>query len=237
MDSTELRDQFRSGVLDQVEPFLWSEDDVYDYLNDAQKMFARLIGGLGDCTSNLTTINYTPATDWVSVSERILKFRDAYSVLPADGRPIEIINYEDLHTRRIRFDGRTGRPKYLITGMEADKARLYPFPDISGTIQLLIDRLPLKEVTDADQKLEVNAMHKTGLGLWMKARAYAKQDAETFDRGKSDGFETKFRAYCAAAKLEKDRAKHKTRVVVYGGIGEGSGHGRRGDYRSDFYGS
>lgn len=216
MNSTELRDQFRSDVVDIEEPFLWSDTEVYDYLDDAQKMLCRLTGGLGDASSALTLISYTTATDWVPVSPLILKTRDAYNV--ADGRPVGVINYEDMARLRLRFDGRTGQVKYLITGMEPGKARLYPYPDAAGSIQTIVDRLPLKQINDADQKLEVADQHKAGLGLWMKSRAYSKQDAETFDRNKADGFEMKFRAYCIEAKKEKDRAKHKTRVVTYGGL-------------------
>ncbi|WP_025915515.1 hypothetical protein [Herminiimonas sp. CN] len=216
MNSTELRDQFRADVVDQMEPFLWSDPEIYDYLDDAQKMFCRLTGGLGDASTLLTVLNYTPASDWVPLSALILKLRNAYNV--TDGLPIEVINFEGMAQLRIRFDGRTGRVKYLITGMEPGKARLYPAPDAVGTIQLLVDRLPLKTIDDEDQKLEVADQHKTGLGLWMKSRAYSKQDAETFDRNKAEGFEQKFRVYCADAKKEKDRAKHKTRVVQYGGL-------------------
>ncbi len=215
MDSTELRDQFRADVVDQMEPFLWSDPEVYDYLDDAQKMFCRLTGGLGDGTSALTTLAYTAASDWVATSPLILKTRDAYH---AGGVPVVIVNYEDLAAHGLRFDGRTGIPNYLILGIEANKARLYPHPVADGSIQTIVDRLPLKAISDEDQKLEVADQHKTGLGLWMKSRAYSKQDAETFDRNKAEGFEQKFRAYCAEAKKEKDRAKHKTRIVSYGGI-------------------
>ena len=232
MDSTELRDQFRADVVDQVEPFLWSDDEVFSYMDDAQKMFCRLTGGLGDATSALTTITYNTATDWVATSPLILKIRDAFRAV--DGRPIAVINYEDLASSGLRFDGRIDVPRALIIGMEADKARLYPFPSVGDSIRLVVDRLPLKPITDADQKIEIAAQHKTGLSLWMKARAYDKQDAETFDRNKAEKFDQKFRDYCAAAKLEKDRAKHKTRIVGYGGIGGSGGASVLGGCRSDY---
>jgi hypothetical protein len=216
MNSTELHDQFRTDVVDTEEPQLWSDAEVYDYLDDAQKMFCRLTGGLGDASSALTVLSYVSTTDWVALSPLVLKVRDAYRT--TDGLPVEAINYEDLPARGLRLDGRIGRPKYIILGLEANKVRLYPYPDAAGTLQLVVDRLPLVKITDVDQNLEVADQHKTGLGLWMKSRAYSKQDAETFDRNKADGFEQKFRAYCAEAKKEKDRAKHKTRVVSYGGL-------------------
>ena len=52
----------------------------------------------------------------------------------------------------------------------------------------------------------------------MKHRAYGKQDAETFDRGKSEAFKAAFEAYCESARMEYDKYKAKVRVVSYGGI-------------------
>ena len=216
MISTELRDQFRLDTVDQMEPFLWSEVEVYDYVDDAQKMFCRLTGGLGDATTALTTIPYLAGSPWLVTSPLILKIREIYRT--SDGNAVEVINYEDLSRLGLRLDGRLSTPRFLIIGMEADKAMLYPSPVMADTLKLIVDRLPLKKIDDADQKIEVADQHKNGLTLWMKARAYAKQDAETFDRNKAEVFEQKFRMYCAEAKTEKDRAKHKTRLVTYGGI-------------------
>lgn len=217
MDSTELLATFRSEVFDQVEPYLWSDLDALGYMDDAQKMFCRLTGGLGDATTvALTTLSYTTTTDVVTLSPLILKIRNAYNT--ADGKPIEVINYEDMTRMSLRFDGVVNPPKYLVTGLGAHTARLYPFPSAAGSMQLMIDRLPLVAITDTDQTLEVDDQHKQGLNLWMKARAYGKQDAETMNRTKAAEFEASFRAYCAFAKGEKERAMHKTRVVAYGGI-------------------
>ena len=52
----------------------------------------------------------------------------------------------------------------------------------------------------------------------MKALAYRKQDAETFDRARAEENEVVFARYCALVKSEFEREKHKTRVVAYGGL-------------------
>jgi hypothetical protein len=53
---------------------------------------------------------------------------------------------------------------------------------------------------------------------WMKHLAHEKQDAETYDRGRSMEFRDKFLAYCDQAKAERERREHKYRTVAYGGI-------------------
>jgi hypothetical protein len=54
--------------------------------------------------------------------------------------------------------------------------------------------------------------------MWVKALAYGKQDAETFDRTKQKEFEQKFFGYCDQVQAEQRRARHKPRAVAYGGI-------------------
>lgn len=216
MNSTDLKDLFRETVMDQEEPKLWSDSEVYRYIDDAQKMFCRLTGGLGDATSTLTQIAFTTASDWVTTSALILKIRQASFV--SDGRPVELMNAEDMPARRLRFDGRPALPKNLIIGIEAHKARLHPYPDRADTLALIVDRLPLASITDDDQTFEVDEQHHQHLVDWVCHRAYRKQDAETFDRTKSLEYEQSFRAYCAAAKTERERALSKVRVVSYGGL-------------------
>lgn len=217
MNSTELKDRFRQDVEDQVEPFLWSDPEIYAYMDDAQKTFCRKIGGFGDATNPATTsLVYSPGTTWIDTNPLILKIRDAYLL---NGRPVAVLNYEDLPASSIRLDGRTASaPEALIIGMEEDKARLYPTPTEAGTVQLLIDRLPLKAISDDDQKLEAASEHHEAFLMWMKHRAYDKQDAETYNPRASDDNRVKFFSYCEDAKKEKTRSRHKTRTVSYGGM-------------------
>ena len=42
MDSTALHDLFRSEVRDEATPYLWSDAEIYSYIDDAQKMFCLL---------------------------------------------------------------------------------------------------------------------------------------------------------------------------------------------------
>lgn len=215
MLSTELLDQFRLDVVDVELPYLWSDAEVFSYIDSAQKQFCRNIGGLGDASSSVTSLAVSVGTEWITRSPLILKVREAY--LP-DGTPLTLVNYEDLKAHGIRFDGSVGQPKALILGMEENSVRLWPVSNVVTSVRLVIDRLPLKSINDADQKLEVADHHKDGLGLWIRHRAYSKQDAETLDRNKAELSKQEFERYCAAAKREADRARHKTRVVSYGGI-------------------
>jgi hypothetical protein len=89
-----------------------------------------------------------------------------------------------------------------------------------GTVvNLSVYRLPLIMINaDGDQELEIDAQHHTALLHWMKHRAYDKQDAETFDRRKSDDFKARFEAYCNKAQQDAQRARRVQGNVVYGGL-------------------
>lgn len=215
MNTTDLLEQFRFDAVDMTEPYLWSDPEVFGYINSAQVEFCRRTGGIGDFTSPLTKLAYTADSDTYATSPLILKIRGATF---ADGRSIKVVNYEDLASLGVRLDGTQGVPKYLITGMESHKVMLYPYPVEPDQINLVVDRLPLKTLNDSDQRLEIDNQHKDCLGYWIKYRAYSKPDSETFDRTRADKNESDFEAYCKRARAEKDRAKHKTRVTVYGGL-------------------
>lgn len=216
MNSTDLLEQFRLDLNDVEEPYLWSDKEVLGYMNDAQRMFCRLVGGIGDVSSALTQLAYTPASDWVSTSPLILKIRRATDL--ATGRPIDVWNEEDMTRRGFRFNNVPGHVARMVIGMEEHAARLHAYPDRAGTIQLSVERLPLQAITGVDQAFEIDEQHHEHLGLWMAYRAYSKQDAETFDRTKSAESKLAFEQYCFDAAAERERARGKIRVVAYGGI-------------------
>lgn len=230
MDSTGLVSLFRKDMSDEASPPLWSDDEVFGYADDAQKMFARLTGGIADSTSALTFIGFDINQADFILDSRILKVRKAYRV--SDGSPLAVVNYENMEKECVRFDGKKGPLRTIVIGADEKVAYLLPIPSIADAAQLLVDRLPLSTLTEADepQDLEIAEQHHRHMLEWMKSLAYQKQDAETFDKSKSTEFENKFRAYCEMSRIEKDKRKHVPRSVNYGGIPFSTNFGRRTDY-------
>lgn len=216
MTPVELLALFRSEMSDTEETYFWSNSEFYTYLDDAQKMFCRLTDGISDAsTKSVVELAFTPGTEWFKLHRSILKIRTAIRV--SNGKPVSIYNVEDMATKGMRFDARTGPLTALIEGMEENKARAYPTPSDEDTIRLTVFRLPLTTV-DKDAELEIAEQHHINLLDWVKYRAYSKQDAETLDKNKARDFEDRFRAYCNQAKLEQQRKRHKVRTVNYGGL-------------------
>lgn len=226
MDSTRLYELFRSDVQDTAQPYLWTDDEVWAYLNDAYTMFVRLTGGVPDFTSPITEVPVVSGEPTSQVSTKILRFLSARLV--STGEDLEILNWSDASrmTRSdygisvpITLDDLQGPVRSMVIGMQRNLVRWVNVPASDDTVRLHVYRLPLEEITGESQELvDVDEQHHLHLLSGMKAVAYRKQDAETFDRARADENEMRFRSYCAQVVGEFDRYKHKTRVVSYGGI-------------------
>lgn len=225
MNTTELKDKFRLELIDAVAPYFWKDEEIYEYMNDAQLMFCRLVGGIQDSTSDITKIDVVIGQTFSPISPKLLKIRKA--ILASNYQDITLLNAEDLWdtvatdygiTAVPKLDNTTGPVRAIVLGMEQDQVRMLQIPEANDTINMVIYRLPLKDLDDADQKIEIAAHHHIYLLHWMKHRAFSKHDAETFDKTKAATFENMFIAYCDQARMEMETRKHKHRTVQYGGI-------------------
>jgi len=224
--SDELYDAFRSDVVDTAKPYLWSEDEVWRYMNEAYRMFVRLTGGIPDFTSAVTQVPIVAGEALGELSPSLLRIMSARRA--SDGADIKIINFNELSAANGSdygiaqsqwADNTPGPVRSMMIGAERNKARWVMVPVVDDIAQLVVYRTPAKNITGSGQKLvDVNEDHHFNLLSWMRHLAYQKQDAETFNRAKSVEQGDIFRGYCAFVKSEADRYKHKNRVVTYGGI-------------------
>lgn len=229
MTSDELYERFRSDVFDTVDPYLWSDEDVYAYMNDAYFMFVRMTGGISDMSSDAAVVGATADEPFADLHPAVLNIRKAYR---ADGRELKIVNITEDFTQGVDdygnpvssllADPTPGPLRFIILGLEQDKVRFHPIPAVAEDVQLLIYRLPLEFIKDDGQPHElvgVKAEHHIHLTSWMKALAYRKADQETFDLTKANEYEKRFVDYCNMAKAEWERYKAKPyRAVAYGGL-------------------
>lgn len=227
MESHELLSTFRCDVVDDVEPYLWSSGEVYQYINDAYFMFVRLTGGIPDGTSSATTLTATAATETTPLDKSIMRIRAARNVTD-NYCPVKVINIQDqddLTTedygiiRSINNTILPGPVRHMIIGEEEGYVRWVNVPTVDTEIQLVVERLPLIPITRHQQLFAgVREEHHYHLLKWVRHLAYRKQDADTFNLVKSDQERNDFFDYCQMAKQEKGIRKHKVRTTSYGGI-------------------
>jgi hypothetical protein len=218
MTPTEIKDLWRIEFNDTIVPYRFADSQVFTYLNEAQKMLARETGGIPDSESALTTIVLTASDPSFELDEKVLKVRKAR--FSDTGKRIDIINEEDMEANGMYFDGAEGTVRALVIGMDETTVYPYRIPKEETTVRLTIDRMPLTDIgSDGSGTLEVASRHHFYLMEYMKALAYGNQDSEVFNKAKATEHRNEFLGYCARVKAEKDRRKHKTRVVRYGGLG------------------
>lgn len=217
MTSTELLLLFRQEVDDLEEPYLWSDEEIFEFMTDAQRQFCRWTEGIADSrTASVCQISVASPTEWYAKSPLILKVRSA--TRGDTGRKLDVVNPEHLDDLGIRFDGRTSVVRAVIDGLTDGFFRIYPVPNETVVVNLSVFRLPLLPIIDTDQAFEIAEHHHPHLALWMKKRAYGKQDADIYDQKRADDYEAKFRAYCFQALKEQERARRNVGVTTYGGI-------------------
>jgi len=226
MTPKELLDLFRKEVDDTSKPYLWSDEEFYYYLNEAQDLHVRLIGGIADRRSALTKVSYKAGDQFKKYDERILRIKGAFD---ESNNIITIRNLDNFESgylendygQRLNIgleDGRTGDIKYLITDVEAEEVQFYPIPDHDGSIRLYVYRRPLETISKSSIELEIPSTHHLNLLNWVKHKAYMKQDVETFNMSKSADFRAEFSSWIVEAKKEKSSREDRKRVVSYGGI-------------------
>lgn len=226
MESHELLCTFREDVVDDTAPYLWSDREVYQYMNDAYFMFVRLTGGIADGSSSVTQLTAADGVATTPLDESILRIRTARNV--TDNKPIKVINIQDeddlttddygviRNTSNIETPGPV---RYMIIGEEDEYVRWVNVPEVDATIQLTVERLPLLAIDGPKMLFKgVRAEHHYHLLKWMRHLAYRKQDADTFKLVKSDQERDDFIGYCDMAKREKGIRRHKVRKTSYGGI-------------------
>lgn len=213
MNTTELKDIFRQEVFDLQLPYLWSDSLIYTYIDDAQKQFCRKTYGIEDARSFKITIK-SDGTEWYTIDPLILKIRSATNA--TTGADISLIAAEKMATAGLRFDGKVGPLRALVTGLEKSAVRAHPVPNTAVTVNLSTFRLP-NDIAAGDD-FEIDPQHVLPLLDWVKCKAYRVQDAETNNPKKAMEHEQVFEAYCAKAKVEQSRARRPVSTVTYGGI-------------------
>jgi hypothetical protein len=218
---SDLAARFRSQMRDEVEPYLWSDDDILSYMGDAQEKFVLRTGGIADSSSYLTQISLLADKEspWYDFSPRIFRVRDAW--LENSKERVKILNLEDFLRDPKAFKRFENPARVRMIVVNADDNRLQTFPRTNEdeTLRLSVLRLPELSVPPTmDSTLEIADQYHLGLLDWMIRCALLKQDAETFDYDKSTLAEQRFSNFCEESRREIEKRRYKVHVVRYGGI-------------------
>lgn len=221
------------------EDFLWSDDEVFDYMDEAQREFVRrthILRKTHPFTPEITEVTYTaPVGDpvnldgFITPNPQIIRPLRARMQTLSNRDPLQIVTAEDLDGGLLVRDygtfftgdwqSKVGPARFLVTNMQEDMWRLAPIPTVSDTLELTVEHMPLLTLSCGSPSFEVKEREdQLTILTFMKHLAYGKQDADTYDKELSDRFEAAFEKKADNRRREVRRSRFRHVGMRYGGI-------------------
>lgn len=196
---------------DSTTSCLWSDDDIYRYMNEAASALAR------------RTLSYTKIMQFAVTAnepmvkmpdQRILQVTRAY-LLTANRELLQANIQQDvlrsdygMFSRRPDFETTTGTPNQMYLDYQPGYLRLYPIPLAADTLVMHLTLVPPTIQPGAPLPFtDEEDIHL--LRLYMLYRAYTKHDADTFNPTKAREAERSFIEY---ANLRNAEFRRQMRV-------------------------
>lgn len=199
MEAGDLLTKFRVRVDDLAEPPLYSDEEVYAFLNDAVRQAAlrkRLL--LDNSTAEVCVYAVDAGTEGiatVTVHPRVLAVRAAR--WSGSTTPLTLTTLRVMDRDRPCWPSDTAAiPTHVIVDRESGKIDLWPAPAEAGTLTLAVWRLPLgdEEIEgESDEPVVDEAFHLDLLD-WMEHLAYLQKDSEAEDLRRAALAEQRFTA-------------------------------------------
>lgn len=199
MKLADLIRRVRSAANDMVQPYLWSDDDIADWLTDAEAE-AALRGRLLHESANVAVCRIPVVIGQTHYLLHAALYEITRLVFRASGElsttPIKLVSQEMLDATQPDWRDSQGDPQYAVqsdTGL-----RLSPTPTRTGSLELEGFRLPLRPMLAAQQastEPEIHAGHHIQLVQWALFRGYSRPDDESQDVKKAMQAEAEFTNY------------------------------------------
>lgn len=211
MDLAQLIVEARSRLRDQVQPYLWSDSELYSYIDGAQLKYFELAGWINDKTSSLTRVSLRAGTSAIRRDPRVVKIMSAY--LSTARRKLNVVS----HIAKEPWEVLPGTPTELSTFDDDSYFLLDSVMQTDDVLLLNIEREPLETVA-AGEELEVPPRHHQHLLLWVEHLAYMRPDTETEDTYRASRAGELFEELCyKQLRGERDRTRVVSGTVAYGG--------------------
>lgn len=191
MKAIDLFTVFRGQADDTAAPQLWSDAELYRWLNEAEVEACRRARLIVDTQNtagvdNVCRIQLVNGTAMYALDRRVIYVRRALMA----GRTIPLcpMDYRDLDVDQPGWQSRTGQVVGYVRGLDSGKFRPYRIPTTASlvngsTVDLLVVREPLRPMgqEDTDDEPEINSRYHLALLDWVFWRAYSKKDSEAYD--------------------------------------------------------
>ncbi|WP_374257615.1 DUF6682 family protein [Aquabacterium sp.] len=216
MNVADFIERFRLEMADNAAPYLWSDEEIVAYLNDAVNeacIRARLIED--STTPAVCMLTLTPGQSSYELHKAVFDIRR----VTFNGKALGMSSVEAEDENDLTWESRKGSEPLRVIVSGANRIRVVPEPTEPVSLKLTVYRTPINELSsDADSASpEIAAVYHPRLKDWVYRCAYLKHDAETFDETSANDFEARFdrsfgtRPDANVVRKRRDRALPVTR--------------------------
>ena len=179
MNLAQLISTFRSEADDATEEYLWGEEEVIEFANDAEREACRRARLLRDSsTAAICQLAVAVGDPLLTLDSRVLFVRRAK--LTSRTRVLTPRFLADLDDQVPGWEDQSGTVESFLPDYETGKIRLFRKPEATDTLNLTVIRLPLQDMEDPEEDSpEISPAYHRSLVYWMLYRAYSKHDSET----------------------------------------------------------
>ena len=182
MNLAQLRELARADLDDRVEPYLWSDEDLDEFANDAHIEAARRARLLRDSTTTaVARITLVPDQSLYSLHASVVRVDRAR--IEGRAEPLAFVLLRDADRCLPGWeDYESATPTALIPDFQSGTIALVPAPAEAGTLHLTVIRTPLAEMNDDADEPEIPPHAHRALRHWMVFRAHLNPDSQKLDK-------------------------------------------------------
>lgn len=213
-----LRRRVRLLALDTATPYLWQDEDIDDWLNEAQQeaaIRARLLRATPQSHPALCEFSLTAGESAVTVPDALYEISHQEWAEGSERRPLKLVSREWMDTTLPGWRAMPAAdPDYLV--QDRQQLEVVPPPIADGSVRIEGYRLPEPMQADNDEP-RIPLAHHIHLVQWALHVGYSLPDAETLNPGKSQAAEAEFTRYFGArpdADLRADTRNDETHRIV-----------------------
>lgn len=213
-----LRRRVRLLAQDTTLPYLWQDEDIDDWLNEAQQeatIRARLLRATPASHPALCEYPLAASETAITVPDQLYEISHQEWTAGGERRPLKLVSREWMDTTLPGWRAMpAAEPDYLVQDRQA--LEVVPPPIAAGSVRIEGYRLPEPMVAD-DEEPGIPLAHHIHLVQWALHVGYSLPDAETFNPGKSQAAEAEFARYFGArpdADLRADTRNDETHRIV-----------------------
>jgi len=213
-----LRRRVRLLAQDTATPYLWQDEDIDDWLNEAQQeaaIRARLLRATPASHPALCEYHLAAGETAITVPDQIYEISHQEWAAGSERRPLKLVSREWMDTTLPGWRAMPAAdPDYLV--QDRQQLEVVPPPIADGSVRIEGYRLPEPMQANNDEP-RIPLAHHIHLVQWALHVGYSLPDAETFNPGKSQAAEAEFTRYFGArpdADLRADTRNDETHRIV-----------------------